>query len=275
MAMAAHHMDIDWPSLEAMLVQAADAISAARPGARRDILESYVKRLEKLEGIADSFKGVSKSFALQAGREIRIMVESEKISDEEAVWLSKDIAAPHRERARVPGPDQSHRHPRNTRRRLREVNRAVAQPATCIVGDCTERELIARITRRLPPPPAWMAVGIGDDAAVVEPERNTLEVLSVDALVEGVHFDRAFTPPGAIGHRALAVNLSDLAAMGADAAAGLLSLALPASLPVDDFDAIDRRHRWRSPRGIASTSPAATSRDRPARSSSTSRCRAR
>jgi ribonuclease Y len=91
-AMAAHHMDIDWPSLESMIVQAADAISAARPGARRDILESYVKRLEKLEGIADSFKGVSKAFALQAGREIRIMVESEKISDEEAVWLSKDIA---------------------------------------------------------------------------------------------------------------------------------------------------------------------------------------
>jgi ribonuclease Y len=92
MAMAAHHMDIDWPSLEAMIVQAADAISAARPGARRDILESYVKRLEKLEGIADSFPGVSKAFALQAGREIRIMVESEKISDEETVWLSKDIA---------------------------------------------------------------------------------------------------------------------------------------------------------------------------------------
>ena len=89
MAMAAHHMDIDWPSLEAMIVQAADAISAARPGARRDILESYVKRLEKLEGIADSFKGVSKSFALQAGREIRIMVESEKISDEDAIWQSE------------------------------------------------------------------------------------------------------------------------------------------------------------------------------------------
>lgn len=91
-AVAAHHMDIDWPSLEAMIVQAADAISAARPGARRDILESYVKRLEKLEGIADSFKGVSKAFALQAGREIRILVESERISDEETVWLSKDIA---------------------------------------------------------------------------------------------------------------------------------------------------------------------------------------
>jgi ribonuclease Y len=91
-AIASHHMDIDWPSLEAMIVQSADAISAARPGARRDILESYVKRLEKLEGIADSFKGVSKAFALQAGREVRIMVESEKISDEEATWLCKDIA---------------------------------------------------------------------------------------------------------------------------------------------------------------------------------------
>jgi ribonucrease Y len=92
MAVAAHHMDIDWPSLEAMIVQAADAISAARPGARRDILESYVKRLEKLEGIADSFDGVSKAFALQAGREIRIVVEAERISDEATVWLSKDIA---------------------------------------------------------------------------------------------------------------------------------------------------------------------------------------
>jgi ribonuclease Y len=91
-AVAAHHMDIDWPSLEAMIVQAADAISAARPGARRDILETYVKRLEKLEGIADSFQGVSKAFALQAGREIRIMVESDHVSDEETVWLSKDIA---------------------------------------------------------------------------------------------------------------------------------------------------------------------------------------
>ena len=92
LAVAAHHMDIDWPSLEAMIVQAADAISAARPGARRDILESYVKRLEKLEDIADSFEGVSKAFALQAGREIRIVVESDRVSDEATVWLSKDIA---------------------------------------------------------------------------------------------------------------------------------------------------------------------------------------
>jgi ribonuclease Y len=91
-AVASHHMDIDWPSLEAMLVQAADSISAARPGARRDLLESYVKRLERLEGIAESFKGVARSFALQAGREIRIMVESDRVSDDQAVWLSRDIA---------------------------------------------------------------------------------------------------------------------------------------------------------------------------------------
>ena len=106
------------------------------------------------------------------------------------------------------------------------------------VSDFTERELIARIIRQLPPPPSWMPIGIGDDAAVVEPERNRLEVLSVDALVEGVHFDRAFTPPAAIGHRALAVNLSDLAAMGAAPRLCLLSLALPAAFPVADFDAM-------------------------------------
>jgi thiamine-monophosphate kinase len=104
------------------------------------------------------------------------------------------------------------------------------------VQDLTERELIARIERCLPPAPAWAVVGIGDDAAVLEPERNHLEVLSVDALVEGVHFDRRFTPPDAIGHRALAVNLSDLAAMGASPRAALLSLILPESLAVDDFD---------------------------------------
>jgi len=130
------------------------------------------------------------------------------------------------------------------------------------VADYTERELIARITRHLPPPPAWMPVGIGDDAAVVEPERNKLEVLSVDALVEGVHFDRAFTPPGAIGHRALAVNLSDLAAMGAEPRLCLLSLVLPASLLVDDFDAIvggiaslAARHRIHVAGGNLTTSP--------------------
>jgi thiamine-monophosphate kinase len=106
------------------------------------------------------------------------------------------------------------------------------------VGDLTERELVARIQQRLPPAPDWMLVGIGDDAAVVEPERNRVEVLTVDAIVEGIHFDRAFVPPDAIGHRALAVNLSDLAAMGAAPRLALLSMALPPSLPLADFDAI-------------------------------------
>jgi len=81
-----------------------------------------------------------------------------------------------------------------------------------------------------------MLVGIGDDAAVVEPERNRVEVLTVDAIVDGIHFDRAFVPPDAIGHRALAVNLSDLAAMGAAPRLALLSFALPPTLPVADFD---------------------------------------
>src|SRR5437660_12101672 len=103
------------------------------------------------------------------------------------------------------------------------------------VSGFTERELIARIRERLPAPPEWMIVGIGDDAAVVEPERGRLEVLTVDALVEGVHFDRRFTPPNAIGHRALAVNLSDLGAMGAAPRLALLSLVLPPALPCSDF----------------------------------------
>src|SRR6516165_7866473 len=101
-----------------------------------------------------------------------------------------------------------------------------------VVADLTERQLIARIQQRLPPPADWLLVGIGDDAAVVEPDRNRVEVLSVDSLVEGVHFDRAFVPPEAIGHRALAVNLSDLAAMGAAPRLALVSLAIPASLPI-------------------------------------------
>lgn len=108
------------------------------------------------------------------------------------------------------------------------------------VSDLTERELIARIQQTLQPAPPWLTVGIGDDGAVVEPDRNRLEVFTVDAIVEGVHFDPRLTPADAIGHRALAVNLSDLAAMGATPRLCLLSFALPPALPCDDFDALTR-----------------------------------
>ena len=109
-------------------------------------------------------------------------------------------------------------------------------PAT--VADFTERELVARIQQKVLPPPAWLLVGIGDDAAVFEPERNRVEVLTVDCLVDGIHFDRRFVPADAVGHRALAVNLSDIAAMGASPRLALLSLALPADFPIDDYDAM-------------------------------------
>jgi ribonuclease Y len=102
-AMEAHHFDVEFRTIEAQLVQAADALSAARPGARREILETYVKRLEKLENLADSFEGVSKCYALQAGREIRIMVESDKVSDEQAFWLTKDIARKIESELQYPG----------------------------------------------------------------------------------------------------------------------------------------------------------------------------
>jgi ribonuclease Y len=102
-AVEAHHFDVDFRSTEAVLVQAADAISAARPGARREVLENYVKRLEKLEAIAGSFAGVAKAFALQAGREVRIIVESNKVSDEQSFWLAKDIAKKIESELQYPG----------------------------------------------------------------------------------------------------------------------------------------------------------------------------
>jgi thiamine-monophosphate kinase len=108
---------------------------------------------------------------------------------------------------------------------------------TLTVADIGERALIARIKARVSMP-SWVVIGPGDDAAVIQPERGTFDVLTTDAQVEGVHFDRRFVPPDAIGHRALAVNLSDLAAMGATPRAALLSLALPPALDVSDFEQI-------------------------------------
>ena len=91
-AVEAHHGDVEPQSVEAVLVQAADAISASRPGARRETLEAYIKRLQQLEEIADSFEGVEKSFAIQAGREVRIVVKPEKISDDQMTLMARDVA---------------------------------------------------------------------------------------------------------------------------------------------------------------------------------------
>ena len=91
-AVQAHHGDVEPLTIEAILVQAADAISASRPGARRETLETYIKRLEKLEEIADSFEGVEKSFAIQAGREVRLIVKPDKVSDSEMVIMARDVA---------------------------------------------------------------------------------------------------------------------------------------------------------------------------------------
>jgi ribonuclease Y len=90
-AMSCHHGDFEPKTVEAMLITAADALSAARPGARREMLETYVKRLEALEAIANSYKGVQKSFAMQAGREIRIMVDAGQVNDDQAFWIAKDV----------------------------------------------------------------------------------------------------------------------------------------------------------------------------------------
>ncbi|MHB1323124.1 MAG: ribonuclease Y [Coriobacteriia bacterium] len=99
----AHHGDVEPQTVEAVIVQAADAISAARPGARRETLESYIKRLEKLEALAESHKGVEKSYAMQAGREIRVMVKPEEVSDAEATLMARDLAKQIEEELQYPG----------------------------------------------------------------------------------------------------------------------------------------------------------------------------
>lgn len=99
----AHHFNVEFNSVEAVLVQVADAISSSRPGARRETLENYVKRLEQLETISNSFNGVEKSYAVQAGREVRIIVKPEEISDEKAMYLAKDIAKKIEDEMQYPG----------------------------------------------------------------------------------------------------------------------------------------------------------------------------
>ncbi len=102
-AVHAHHGDVEPASLEAVVVQAADAISASRPGARRETLETYIKRLEKLEEIADSFDGVEKSYAIQAGREVRIMVKPENINDDQMTVMAHDVAKRIEDEMEYPG----------------------------------------------------------------------------------------------------------------------------------------------------------------------------
>ena len=100
---AAHHGNVEYESLEAILVQTADAISSARPGARRETLETYIKRLTQLEEIANSFKGVETSYAIQAGREVRIIVKPNEVSDDEAMFMAKDIAQKIEKEMEYPG----------------------------------------------------------------------------------------------------------------------------------------------------------------------------
>ncbi len=102
-AIAAHHEEVEMETVEAVLVQVADAISSSRPGARRESIETYVKRLENLEKIAESFNGVEKCFAIQAGREVRVMVEPEEVDDQAAVKLSYDVSKRIEEEMQYPG----------------------------------------------------------------------------------------------------------------------------------------------------------------------------
>ena len=102
-AIMAHHGDVEPTTIEAVLVQAADAISAARPGARRETLETYIKRLEKLEEIANSFDGVDSSYAIQAGREVRIIVKPEQVNDADTVLIARDIAKRIEDELEYPG----------------------------------------------------------------------------------------------------------------------------------------------------------------------------
>jgi ribonuclease Y len=107
-AIAAHHGDVEASTVEAVLVQAADAVSAARPGARRETLENYIKRLEKLETIANSFEGVEKTYAIQGGREIRVFVKPERLDDLGCQKLAREIANRLEQELKYPGEIRVH-----------------------------------------------------------------------------------------------------------------------------------------------------------------------
>ncbi len=122
-AVGAHHDEIEMTSPISPLIQAADAVSGARPGARREALEQYVRRLRDIEGVAEGFEGVHKVYAIQAGREVRVIVDQVRISDAMASQLAVDISRAHRGRAPVSGPRQGDGDPRGPRHRLRAVIR--------------------------------------------------------------------------------------------------------------------------------------------------------
>ena len=148
-AIEAHHYEVQPQTVEAVLLIAADAISASRPGARGESLENYIKRLESLEELAGQKKGVEKVYALQAGREIRVIVKPEEIDDDQAVLLSHEIAREIEEPPRVPGPDQGDGDPRVPRHRVREVASGPARARSGAPHPTTHCDRIERIVTRL------------------------------------------------------------------------------------------------------------------------------
>ncbi len=123
-AIGAHHDEVEQTSLLAPIVQVCDAISGARPGARREIVEAYIKRLNDLEQLALSYPGVLKTYAIQAGRELRVIVGADKITDEETDKLSNEIARKIQDEMTYPGQGENHSHPRNPCRGVRKIIKA-------------------------------------------------------------------------------------------------------------------------------------------------------
>ena len=121
-AIGSHHDETEMTTLIAPIVQVCDAISGARPGARREVVESYIKRLKELESLALQYPGVMKTYAIQAGRELRVIVGAEKVTDKEAEGLSFEIARKIQNEMTYPGTDKNYCNPRNTGSKLRKIN---------------------------------------------------------------------------------------------------------------------------------------------------------